>query len=205
MENLEILNQDKTLEVKIWLDKNYIYANQINFDFYDKNKELSKRHSAHSVEVYFEFNKENEKQSSLNAKDLFNVLKDFKENIDLTFFCGLDNWEIDRYQIKDYAEKVVLEIHLDNMGLEIDDNIENIFEVAEMFYDKDTQEVVNFIYEDFKEEIYRTYNVKTKGDFLALLDEATDDLVIDTISFIESKVRKLPYNEQLAFCKKYLK
>lgn len=208
MKNLEVLNQDKRLEIKV-LDEydNFFYANKFAVDFLDENNNLSKLSYAKKIEVYFEFNIEDKENSNLKANELYEYIKHFTlETIDLTVAYEYDNWETESFEIKEYENKIVMTLKVDT----IFEDLLPVKEAVEMFYDsKANDEVVEFVYEDFKEEIYKTYNVKTLGDFIALTDSNNekldnDDLALDLQIWVESKVRLTSFNNQVQFIKDYL-
>lgn len=185
---LKNINQDKKLEVIIKdCHSNTTYANRILADSYIENM----------IEIYFSRQEDNN-CDNLRVKDLYKLLsqEDFKK-IDLTFDFQEDNYSVDNYTIDEYEDKVVLTLIVD---VDISDGIPYLEIACNYANTADIEDIVDFIYEDFKSDIYRYLNIKLKADLLVAMDEENNENTMNyLVSFIENKIKKMSNFDLNAF------
>jgi len=203
MLNQLITNKDLKLIVKIFdKEKNYIVADKIQIDYLDNNNELTKKHLASKCEVYFSSDvNEREKDVDLKINDLTSLI-DTINKVDFTFFDGLDNNEMDYYSLDVYENYVILNLYPAS-GSALSEF--PYLETAISFLDNDSEEIVNFIFDDFKDEIYRYLNVKSKGSLEDLLHHDLYKVRENTYNylteFIDVKIKMMSRDNLTNFIK----
>lgn len=206
MNELRKLNRDLKLEVKIVAKDDKLMGNQITIDYLDKDFQLVKnKEDLELAQVYFNFNIEIEEDSNLTVGSLVNLIDDIPDDkIEFMFDDGNDNWSVTKHEVEIYQNKAILSIFVDIEKI----NTLPVFSAAVDFLNyESTDEVTDFIYEDFKDEIYRYLNCKAKGDFYFIISAENNDNDIkswenamdNTSCFIESKVLQMPYKKQIDF------
>lgn len=200
-----IVNKDKDLKliVKIFdKEKNYIVADKIQIDYLDSNNELTKRHLASKCEVFFSNNiNEREKDIDFKVSDLISLTENIN-SIDFTFFDGLDSIEVEHYSLDVYNNYVILNLHIP-YGSTMSEL--PYLDTAIGFLDNDSEDIVNFVFDDFQDEIYRYLNVKSKESLDDLLHHDLCNVRENTYNylteFIDIKIKMMSRDNLINFIK----
>lgn len=200
MKKLLNINPELPLEIKLIDEKgNYIYANKITVNYYDKNFNLlnDMKGKIKNIEIYFSRNTLEE--IKLKVNDLVSL---YIEDIDFEFLIDIydDNFNSDTYTIEVFPDKASIIIKTTETDIE---EKHNFIDIATSYFDyQEIEDVANFLYEDFKEDIYRELNIKTIGDYKAKLQE--DESCIDySLSYVEKKLRNMSEKNLIEFAQKY--
>lgn len=203
MINQLIPNGDLKLIVKIFdKEKNYLVADKIQIDYLDSNNELTKKHLASKCEVYFSSDiNEREKDIDLKVNDLTSSIGTINK-VDFTFFDGLDNNEMNYHSLDVYENYVILNLYPAS-GSALSEL--PFLETAISFLDNDSEEIVDFIFDDFKDEIYRYLNVKSKDSLEDLLHHDLYKVRENTYNylteFIDVKIKMMSRDNLTNFIK----
>lgn len=200
MHRLQILNPDLKLEVKV-IDSEgkYFFANKILVNYLDEQNRLLIKDltSISTIELFFS---RTEEKCDLKVSDITDLLIN-GITIDLTVDIYDDNHSVESYDIDTFTNKAVLILKTEVLTLEPLDEIPFI-DIASNFIDySEEEEVVEFLYEDYKEVIYRNLNIKTSGDFLASLEN--ENTYNYAVGYIEEKLKLMSKNDLESFIKEY--
>lgn len=188
------VNQALKLEVRA-IDKTgeYFFVNKINANYYDKELNLLKKDmtSLFITELYFSRDEELENDCNLIVSDITSLIIN-DEQIELTVDMQDDNINIDRYEIEFLENKILVFLYISDTNIEPLDDIPFIEFSVSFNNNKDEDEIADFIYDDFKEEISRDLNIKTRADFIASLSEEntrnyTCDYIVQKLKLMSSK------------------
>ena len=188
------VNQALKLEVRV-IDATgeYFFVNKISANYYDKELNLLKKDmsSLFITELSFTKDEEIENDCNLIVSDITSLIIN-GEKIELITDMQDDNINIDRHEIEFLENKILVFLYISDTNIEPLDDIPFIEFSVSFNNNKDEDEIADFIYDDFKEEILRDLNIKTRADFIASLSEEnsrnyTCDYIVQKLKLMSSK------------------
>ena len=202
---LDLLNMNKNLQLIIKVtdkEKNYIIADKMLVDYLDNENRLTSKVAAKKCEVYFSSDiNERDQDIKFKTNDLLSLIENI-DKVDFTFFDGFDNISIEHYNFDIYNNKVVLNLFISYGSLT---SSVPYLDAAIGLFENDSEEIVNFIFDDFKDEIYRYLNVKSKGSLENLFCHEEYKVRENTYNylteFVDTKIKMMSKENLINFIK----
>lgn len=188
------VNQALKVEVRVKdATGEYFFVNKISANYYDKELNLLKddMKSLFVTELSFSRDEESENDCNLIVSDIADLIIN-GEQIELIADMQDDNINIDRYEIEFLENKILVFLFISETDIKPLEDIPFIEFSTSFNNKKDEDEIADFIYDDFKEEILRDLNIKTRGDFIASLSEEnsrnyTNDYIVQKLKLMSKQ------------------